>query len=172
MSNDIKNVVDEVTKGYALSLNGIHGVAHWARVMENGFRLCVETKADHDVVALFAVLHDSRRVNEGSDIEHGMRAATLASQLRGVAYKLNHDQFALLLIACEGHTTHATHRNITVQTCWDADRLDLGRVGITPDPERLCTKAAKRQSMIDWAHERAVSQFVPGFAGEHWIVKN
>ena len=29
-------------------------------------------------------------------------------------------------------------------TFYDADRLDLGRVGIIPDPRRLCTDAAKK----------------------------
>ena len=31
----------------------------------------------------------------------------------------------------------------TLAVCLDADRLDLGRVGITPDPLRLSTFAAK-----------------------------
>jgi hypothetical protein len=31
----------------------------------------------------------------------------------------------------------------TVQTCWDADRLDLGRVGIKPHPDFLSPFAAK-----------------------------
>ncbi|MBT5083254.1 MAG: hypothetical protein HOM62_22025 [Rhodospirillaceae bacterium] len=45
--------------------------------------------------------------------------------------------------------------DITVQTCWDADRLDLGRAGIVPDPRYLCTDAAKEPRMIEWAHNRA-----------------
>jgi hypothetical protein len=35
--------------------------------------------------------------------------------------------------------------DITVQTCWDADRLDLPRVGIQPLPQFLCTEAAKKR---------------------------
>jgi uncharacterized protein len=31
----------------------------------------------------------------------------------------------------------------TLAVCLDADRLDLGRVGITPDPLRLSTSTAK-----------------------------
>jgi uncharacterized protein len=45
--------------------------------------------------------------------------------------------------------------NITVQTCWDADRLDLGRVGTTPDPRYLCTAAAKQSDIIEWALRRS-----------------
>jgi hypothetical protein len=46
--------------------------------------------------------------------------------------------------------------DITAQTCWDADRLDLGRVGTTPKAEYLCTNAARDPDMIEWAHGRAV----------------
>ena len=31
----------------------------------------------------------------------------------------------------------------TLAVCLDADRLDLGRVGITPDPLRLSTSTAR-----------------------------
>ena len=37
---------------------------------------------------------------------------------------------------------------IKVQTCWDADRLDLGRVGIYPDAQFLCTNTAKYPAFI------------------------
>jgi uncharacterized protein len=43
-----------------------------------------------------------------------------------------------------------------VQTCWDADRLDLGRVGKRPDPRRLCTPAARDRDVIEWAYRRSL----------------
>ncbi len=46
-----------------------------------------------------------------------------------------------------------TAGDITVQTCWDADRLDLGRVGITPNPRWLCTACAKDPATILWADD-------------------
>ena len=54
------------------------------------------------------------------------------------------------------HTKGLLEANITVQTCWDADRLDLGRVGIVPDPARLCTAAAREPTMREWAYERSL----------------
>ena len=30
--------------------------------------------------------------------------------------------------------------NATIDVCFDADRLDLGRVGILPEPEKMATK--------------------------------
>ena len=31
----------------------------------------------------------------------------------------------------------------TIDACFDADRLDLGRVGITPDPNKMATAKGK-----------------------------
>ena len=45
---------------------------------------------------------------------------------------------------------------MTVQTCWDADRLDLGRVGIRPLAERLCTDVARDPVLIEWAYQRSI----------------
>jgi hypothetical protein len=56
---------------YALPWDGIHGIPHWARVLENGRRPSEVTGARIRVVDLFAVFHDSRRVNEGFDDGHG-----------------------------------------------------------------------------------------------------
>lgn len=57
----------------------IHGVDHWRRVAENGAALAAETPgADAEVVAAFAALHDSQRLSDGRDPQHGERAAHLA----------------------------------------------------------------------------------------------
>jgi HD superfamily phosphodiesterase len=79
---DLKPIVHAVLKEYALPRDGTHGVAHWARVLENGLRLAEETKARIDVVRLFAVFHDSRRINESIDDGHGRRGAELAKSFR------------------------------------------------------------------------------------------
>ncbi len=62
----------------------------------------------------------------------------------------------MLVYAYENHSDGLKEADITVQTCWDAGRLDLGRVGTTPKAEYLCTDAAKDPDMIEWAHGRAV----------------
>ncbi len=132
-----------------------HGVSHWARVLENGRRLTVETGACLVVVELFALFHDSQRYHEGHDPGHGLRGAELAATFRGSYFELPRNQFNLLFAACELHTDGLTDGDITLQTCWDADRLDLGRVGIIPKPYRLCTDTAKDPDVIDWAVERS-----------------
>ena len=170
MTHDLKSILAKVLAEYPLPIHGLHGVGHWARVYENGLRLAEETGADVSVVGLFAVLHDSRRINEHHDPEHGPRAAEFAETLRGAFFELSDDAFGLLHRACAGHTHELTHPNLTIQTCWDADRLDLGRVGTTPHPARLCSDAAKRPEMIRWANGRATFRVVPEFVWETWGV--
>lgn len=165
---DLKPVLAAVLDRNDLPLDGIHGIAHWARVLENGLRLAVETGADVEVVSLFAVLHDSRRVNEGHDPDHGPRAANFAAALRGHVFDLDDHAYRLLCRACEGHTHERTHPDVTVRTCWDADRLDLGRVGITPLPARLCTEVAKRPEVIEWADRRASVELIPDLVLNDW----
>ncbi|MGC1273165.1 MAG: hypothetical protein WBC44_05620 [Planctomycetaceae bacterium] len=130
-----------------------------------------ETGADVEVVSLFAVLHDSRRENEGSDPDHGPRAARFAVKLHGNVFELDDRRFGLLQRACEGHTHERTHPDVTIQTCWDADRLDLGRVGILPHAEYLCTEVAKRPETIKWADGRASFGFVPELVAVEWGIE-
>jgi uncharacterized protein len=163
-------VLSELVRSYYQCLGGIHGVAHWARVLENGVRLAESTGANLAVVRLFAVLHDSKRIDEGDDPEHGPRAAEASIDLRGKFFDLSDDEFSLLYVACADHTTERTHPDVTVQTCWDADRLDLGRVMILPRRDRLCTAASKTVEVLDWANQRAYSNQVPEFVRSVWQI--
>jgi uncharacterized protein len=168
---DLKPILKAILDEYVLPLDGDHGVAHWARVLENGMRLHEHTNANIEVVTLFAVLHDSRRINEMTDPNHGHRAAEFAAKIRGSLFDLTDHDFSLLYRACEGHTHERTHPDATIQTCWDSDRLDLGRVGIRPHPTRLCTDAAKRPEMLKWADGRATFRIVPTFVKDIWGIE-
>ena len=171
MKLNIPLVLRVVLDDYALPLDGYHGVDHWARVLENGLRLATETGANVEVVSLFAILHDSQRLNEMTDADHGPRAAKFATDIRGTAFDLGDHEFELLYQACHGHTSERTHTDVTIQTCWDADRLDLGRVGITPHPSRLCTDAAKQPEMIKWADGRASFRVIPSLVLDEWGIE-
>jgi uncharacterized protein len=158
-------------KEYALPGDGVHGLAHWARVLETGLRLAEKTGADPEVVRLFAVFHDARRINEGWDQGHGRRGAELAASLRGTGFRLPGDKFDLLYAACVYHTDGLTDGDATVQTCWDADRLDLGRVGIAPKRKFLGTEAARDAENMSWAEERSRLGLVPDLVLDHWGIK-
>jgi uncharacterized protein len=132
-------------------------------VLENGLRLAPLTGADPRVVTLFALFHDARRENDDHDPEHGARGAALARELReageryGVLHDLPDDSFQLLIAACTLHTSARSHADVTVATCFDADRLDLPRCGIRVDPARLCTSAARDMEIVGWARQRSIS---------------
>ena len=147
--HDLAAIMKAILRSYALPVRGDHGVVHWARVFENGLRVAETNGADREVVALFALFHDSRRVNEYCDDGHGLRGGEFARSLRGSLVHLDDARFELLFEACRLHTDGHTTGDPTLLACWDADRLDLGRVGITPDPHRLCTDAARE--LLEWA---------------------
>ena len=148
-------LVELVCRGFALPPGSIHGPAHWLRVRENGLRLAEVTGADVAVVELFALFHDSKRVSDKGDPGHGRRAAEFLRTLRDRIEFLPETDFERLLFACTHHTAGWTEADLTVQACWDADRLDLGRVGIRPVPERLCTPAAREPDLMAWAYARS-----------------
>jgi uncharacterized protein len=98
-------------------------------------------------------------VNEHRD-GHGLRGAKLARSLRGGFAHLDNARFDLLFEASRLHTDDGlTVGDRRVLACWDADRQDLGRVGVTPDPQRLGTKAARK--LLGWADARAVEWYEP-----------
>jgi uncharacterized protein len=146
-----------IRQQFKLDWSGIHGAPHWARVRDNGLRLAEQTGARSDVIELFAFLHDTQRENDYHDPKHGRRAADFAKRLQGSLFTLNDEGLDLLCFACIGHSDGVLEADITVQTCWDSDRLDLGRVGVIPDPSKLCTAAARDQKMIEWASRNHVA---------------
>lgn len=138
--DDLAEVIVRQFRGHQYS---IHGPAHWRRVEENGIRLCQRTLADERVVRLFAWLHDSRRENENIDPDHGRRGAIFAQELRGTYFELEDAAFEKLSYACTWHTAKRFSDDPTIGTCWDADRLDLGRVGIVPSADFMSTDFAR-----------------------------
>lgn len=168
--HDYRAIMRAILEGYVLPPRGYHGVVHWARVAENGLRIAEDNGGDLEVVRLFALFHDSCRVNEQIDHGHGERGAELAVSLRGSLLHLEDERFELLYAACALHTDGLTEAEATLEACWDADRLDLGRVGITPRRRFLCTAVA--QELLGWAHDRAVSGHAPAELLASWGVGN
>lgn len=169
-------LIDHLQARLAIDWKGVHGVAHWSRVWTNGRRLAdLEEQAgqavDRGVVELFAWIHDSCRLNDNHDPEHGPRAAALAKQLDGQFFDLSKPRLGELQRACEGHTHGGTVASPTVMVCWDSDRLDLGRVGIRPDPRYLCTAGAKREEILSWGLERSRSGLLDSYGDAETLSK-
>ena len=70
--------------------------------------------------------------------------------IHGDFYQLTPKQLSDLCNALRHHSGGEVSTNKTIQTCWDADRLDLGRVGIFPSPQFLSQEA---NIFIDLAYD-------------------
>ena len=153
---DFKRLWEIVTENYPGGPYSVHGPAHWRRVEQNGLLLATRTSADKTVVRLFALFHDSCRVNEGTDDGHGARGADYATTLHGHLYHLDDAAFELLRYACVWHTDRDHSPDPTIGTCWDSDRLDLGRVGMVPNAKYMSTAFGK-----EIAHYGSIQPFLP-----------
>lgn len=157
MENPIEVPMHVLQAECTLHWNGIHGIRHWERVHANGLRLAAITGADPKIVALFAYLHDLKRLSDGRDIDHGRRAAEYIHTIQGSLISLSAADLETLCYACEHHSRGLNKASPTVLTCWDADRLDLGRVGIPIDEIELCTSAAANPDLKKWAFQRSLA---------------
>lgn len=128
----IEEILPQVISDSTVNLHSIHGLAHWARVERNALFLASSVGANERIVSLFAYLHDCRRRNDGFDPGHGPRAAKYTNSIRHVLVGLTDAEMKILTEACDGHTRRQRTDDPTIAVCWDADRLDLPRVGIRP----------------------------------------
>lgn len=163
-----REILPLILQQYRLDPHGIHGVAHWGRVLENGRRLCAVTGGDPAVIEMFSLFHDACRVRDSWDRNHGPRAAALALRYRQ-RLGLDDAQFAELVSACKGHTSGpGEDADITVLTCLDADRLDIPRAGIAINPNLLFTGAGRNPGMLSWAGRRAADHVLPPVCADEW----
>lgn len=158
----------EIAAQYKLDPQGTHGLNHWGRVLENGLKLAEIEGGDLTVIRLFAIFHDACRHNQSLDPGHGARGAALAEKLLGDHPLVTPKQLDLLAFACREHTDGKTSAELTVQICWDSDRLDLGRVPIQPHPKYLCTTTAKTEQVMEWANLRSARDHSPAFVAAQW----
>jgi uncharacterized protein len=147
---DRTGLIALIKSEFKLDWDGIHGANHWARVLHHGKTIGELRQADLLVVELFGFLHDSCRLNDGKDPQHGQRAADFAHGIQGDFYQLTPKQLDALCYAMQHHSGGEVSTNATIQTCWDSDRLDLGRVGIIPSPKFISAEGAQ---FIDYAFD-------------------
>lgn len=152
---DYEKLLESIKEKFQLDLLGDHGIYHWKRVEKIGLYLSKATKANVDIVRLFAVLHDSKRVNEFIDPEHGLQAAEFVKKLyKEGRLNISSIQLQQLEFACKYHSdTSKKIDDITILTCWDSDRLDIWRVGKAPSPLYMKTNFAKKQEAIDYSYK-------------------
>ena len=141
--DEVTQIWTMVIRETAINQFSKHGPEHWVRVERNGLYIAEQVGADKVVISLFAVFHDCMRVNESLDPQHGLRGAKFANSIRKQLPLHSDEQFEKLYYACQWHTDKIFTDDVTLGACWDADRLDLKRVGITPDAKFLNSSIAK-----------------------------
>ncbi|OLV17482.1 hypothetical protein [Deinococcus marmoris] len=132
----------DLVAAFELGALSLHGPMHWQRVEQNAVKLAEASGGDVKVCRWFAVFHDAARVAEDQDKDHGARGAALVMKYRH-RLPLNEAQCFLLIEACRGHELGRVSEDPTIGACWDADRLELPRVGIMPRVELMSTEAGK-----------------------------
>jgi uncharacterized protein len=81
-------------------------------------------------------------LHEHKDFDGLIATVSDSMQLDNLCYAIRH------------HSGGEVSTNPTIQSCWDADRLDLGRVGIIPSPKFLSVEASQ---LIDEAFNWSIS---------------
>ena len=150
---DLQTVVGAVRILSPSSRSPVHGEEHWRRVATNGFGMAGEVGADPLLVVLFGIFHDSMRFSEHRDDSHGRRGGFLARCLNAELMGLSDERLDLLDVACRRHTEGETSDDPTIGVCWDADRLDLCRLGRQIDPAAMSTAPGRAPAV----HERAAA---------------
>lgn len=156
-------VIDFAQNGW--TLDEMHGLPHWQKVERNAIVLSLEvvdntvrfrTDVNLKVVRHFAYLHDKCRLDNGTDLEHGVRSAEMLPSIRNTILKdFTDEEFSLLEQACRYHTTKRRTGVPTIDVCFDADRLDLGRVGIVPNPKKMATPQGAYYASSFWHWENS-----------------
>ncbi len=136
-----KELVNQLQRDSKSFHSPIHGFKHWRTVEKNGLYLSQFNDGDPDVISHFAYFHDCMRVNDHRDDGHGLRGAKYAVKNKSLL-DLTESQLDILYKACAGHTGGRNPSCDTIACCWEADRLDLRRVGIEPDIQWFYSDAA------------------------------
>ena len=137
-----KELIDQLQRYSKLFHSPIHGFKHWRTVEKNGLYLSQFNDGDPAVISHFAYFHDCMRVNEQRDDGHGLRGGKYAVKNKDML-DLTEDQLDILYKACAGHTGGKNPSCDTLACCWDADRLDIRRVGSKPDLQWFTTYKAR-----------------------------
>lgn len=122
----------------------LHGVGHLRKVARLAGLIAMREAHDRCTVRSAVVagfLHDIGRVHDGHDPEHGRRSGGLARTV--LAERFSTLPAGPILVAIEGHADGRVSAEPVAAALWDADRLTLGRAGITPRLDFFSTAAGR-----------------------------
>jgi uncharacterized protein len=167
-------------KAHARFPSRIHGPAHWARVHRFGVLLAEREQlpaAGRVCVEVFAWVHDLAREDDSGSNHHAIEgAASLDRVLPAIFDGLSSEQVETIRAAIRYHSDGMTAgraydagafddlawpRELVVPTigcCWDADRLDLPRVGVHPGAQFMSTSAWREVLPLSEQVHRSVGE--------------
>ena len=134
----------------------VHGMGHLRRVSSTAGRMAAILDEDIESAVVGGFLHDCARTDDGGGTSHAHSSAQLAKDIMITCYP--HLDIARL---CRGIAQHADGMitdDPLIGCVWDADRLDLSRLGIEVDLDLLSTFVARRLVMLQRSVWSAVSR--------------
>lgn len=154
-SSDWGRLLGEARDGATLAQEPMHGELHWRGVAWAGLRVReLAPGISPGVMVAFGLLHDCRRETDDWDPEHGERAALVAARSRPLKRLLGAEGRELVAEACRLHERGMTrHEAPAIGACWDADRVNLVRLGFRLDP-RYFTILSREDGSLDDLAER------------------
>ena len=144
----LKKIIDE----FYIKNSFIHGSPHWSRVFYYGHLLSELNDYDKENIAFFSIFHDSKRINDGDDPQHGLRGAEFFRTFDKII-QIKPEQKEIIYESCKVHNYLKQADSLEVGLCLDSDRLDLWRVGISPNDEYLHLKQAKTDKIKNFTYD-------------------
>jgi uncharacterized protein len=128
-----EDLLAQVLQGATHINSPIHGELHWRAVAEAGMSIAATGGGCPRVALAFGMIHDCKRLNDDWDPEHGERASGWASGSKTLRNLLGKEGQEAVARACLDHEKGKITEDPVIGSCWDADRINLWRVGITPN---------------------------------------
>ncbi len=139
----IVNEVDQQCRSHCRpSATKIHGINHLRQVAYLAGRFAASNNTCVETAVIGGYLHDCARQDDSGGNAHAHESAELAKNIITNYYpKIDADK---LYNAIYYHADGLVSRDPLLGYIWDADRITLTRLGITPQFELLSTEIAKR----------------------------
>lgn len=146
MIKNIIKIVNEIDNKFAplckCSYTKIHGINHLRQVAYLAGRFAYSINECEETAIIGGYLHDCARENDGNGNSHAHESALLATKIISKFYpEINIERvYNAIFFHADGLITDDPF----IGCIWDADRLNLVRIGIIPKVELLSTEVAKR----------------------------
>lgn len=161
-----KEIIKNICDNYKLDLStSLHGINHWARVLENGIILSEYNGANKKVIIAFSFFHSALRDNEEHDPEEGIKGATLLNYYEE-ELNMTEEEINKASIACKEFVYKNKNEDKDIFTCFDSQNLDSMRSGLYPDKKDMHTEAAKNIGIITWAMKRGMNNHISDWVFE------